>query len=146
MLCMTSYSQDYVDTTRAAIDSQVAAYDALITKARSAAREGDSELADAIAGFEPLFFGHLVMALDNYFLHRGRAQEGKDGNPLNEVRILCSSLSNNDGLVTRDNTIKMDPATSVLGYDPGDRISLTQEDFLRLAKAFLAEIAIKFPG
>ena len=29
--------------------------------------------------------------------YRARTKEGKDGNPLNEVRMLCSSLMHDDG-------------------------------------------------
>jgi hypothetical protein len=39
----------------------------------------------------------MVLGLDHYFLHRVRKLEGKDGNPLNEVRVICDSLTDNDG-------------------------------------------------
>jgi hypothetical protein len=105
-----------------------------------------TKLEPAIAGFEPLVFNHMVMALDNYFVHRGRNLEGKDGNPLNEVRVLCSSITKNDAKMLKDNVIKMKSATSVLRYEVGDDIALNEHDFRRLAKAFLAEIEIRFPG
>ena len=56
-----------------------------------------ASLDAAVAGFEPLFFGNLVVVLDGYFMHRMRATEGKDGNPLIEVRALCSSIMTNQG-------------------------------------------------
>ena len=46
----------------------------------------------AVDAFVPRFFNGLVLQLDYSFVHRTRNLEGKDGNPLNEVRVLCSSL------------------------------------------------------
>lgn len=146
MLSVSSYPQEHVDATRSKIDAQVDAYNTLVTAARAAAGAKKATLEPAIAGFEPLFFNHMVMALDNYFLHRGRNLEGKDGNPLNEVRILCSSITSNDGIMLNDKTIQMKSATSVLKYEVGDDIRLNEGDFRRLAEAFLNEIEAKFPG
>jgi hypothetical protein len=146
MLSVSSYPQEFVDATRSKIDAQVDAYNALVTAAEAAAGAKDTKLGPAIAGFEPLFFNHMVMALDNYFLHRGRNLEGKDGNPLNEVRVLCNSITNNDAKMLKDNTIKMKSAASVLTYEVGADIKLNEDDFRRLAKAFLREIEIRFPG
>lgn len=39
---------------------------------------------------------------------------GKDGNPLNEVRILCNSIMNNNGIMSKDKTIRLNPEKSVL--------------------------------
>ena len=69
--------------------------------------------------FAPLFFGNLVVVLDGYFVHRTRAIEGKDGNPLNEVRMLCSSILGHDGVLAADGTIKYKPEASVLGLAVG---------------------------
>ncbi|MEX1264623.1 MAG: DUF6596 domain-containing protein [Actinomycetota bacterium] len=71
---------------------------------------------------------------------RTRALEKKDGNPLNEVRVLCNSMLNNDGIMTADKTIRLDPARSLLKYQVGDTIKLNEGDFLLLSKAFFAEI------
>lgn len=71
--------------------------------------------------------------------------EGKDGNPLNEVRVLCNSLLNNGGLMASDKQIKLDPAKSILKYQVGDEIKLSEADFALLAKAFFAEIESKYP-
>ena len=87
----------------------------------------------------------MVLTLDSYFTHRARALEGKDGNPLNEVRVLCNSLVQNGGLLAPDKTIRLKPATSVLGYDAGDEISVTEDAFVRLSDAFFAEIESKTP-
>jgi hypothetical protein len=55
-----------------------------------------------------------------FLVHRARGLEGKDGNPLNEVRMLCDSILQKDGVMTADKTIKFDPAKSVLRLQPGD--------------------------
>jgi hypothetical protein len=134
MLSVSSYDQAYVDTVRARIAAQLAAYQAVATSADDA----------ALAGFEPQFCNHMVMALDNYFCHRARATEGKDGNPLNEVRLLCTSLMHNGGTLAADKQIKQRPETSVLGYAVGDEIAISAADFARLSDAFLAEIESRF--
>jgi hypothetical protein len=38
-----------------------------------------------------------VLLLDHMFVHRLSGAEGKDGNPLNEVRVLVNSLLYNGG-------------------------------------------------
>jgi hypothetical protein len=70
--------------------------------------------------------------------------EGKDGNPLNEVRVVCTSLLTNGGVVAADKSIRMKPETSVLGLQPGDPITLTEPQFVALADAFFTEIEKKF--
>jgi hypothetical protein len=81
-----------------------------------AAKVGDK---NALAAFEPVFFNNLVLSLDAHFVHRTRAIEGKDGNPLNEVRVLCSSLMLHDGVLTAEKSIKLVPQKSVLGIGFG---------------------------
>ena len=70
--------------------------------------------------------------------------EGKDGNPLNEVRILCNSMINNDNKMYVDKTIKYNPAKSILKYQAGDEIKLNKVGFLQLSNAFFAEIESKY--
>jgi hypothetical protein len=66
-------------------------------------------LESAIDSFEPYFFNHMILALDNYFLHKSRMMELKVGNPLNEVMVLCNSIMINKGKLCSDKTIKLDP-------------------------------------
>jgi hypothetical protein len=92
--------------------------------------------------FEPVF-DNIVLVPDSYFTHRARGREGKDGNPLNEVRVLCNSMVDNDGLLAADKTIKLDASKSVLGY-VGDEILVTEADFVRLSEALFAEMEKKY--
>src|SRR5215207_4644232 len=117
MLAITTYPQEYVDQVRSRLVADVAAYN-------------DSSPPPA---FESVFFNNLVIALDHHFCHRVRNREGKDGNPLNEVRLVVTSLMENDGVLKPG----LKPQKSVLGYAPGDRIALSAEDFERLSDGFL---------
>jgi hypothetical protein len=138
MLSISSYKRDYVDKCRARMNRQLSAYEAV--KAVAAKHGDDVSLAD----FEHQFFGNMVLALDSLFGHRSRAAELKNGNPLNEVRILCGSFMKGDGHLIADSTIKYDPAKSVLGYKLGDEIRLTAGDFEKLSGFFLDEIERKY--
>ena len=130
----TSYRQAYVDDCRARIDEQLATY-------RGVAASAD---AHAVASFDAVFFANLVLLLDHMFAHRDPAQEGNDGNPCNEVRVLCASLTAGGGVLVPDKGIKLDPARSVLGLQPGETIAVTEADFVRLADAFFAEVERRF--
>jgi hypothetical protein len=97
-----------------------------------------------VADFEPRFLNSMLLVLDQLFVHRARGKEGKDGNPLNEVRVLCRSILENDGVMVADTSIKLDPAASVLEHEVGDRIALTPSDVAHLSEAYFAEIERKF--
>jgi hypothetical protein len=140
MLSVNSYPTTYVDACRAKVLDQIDAYRDVVRAA-----SGGKKFDAAIATFEPLFCNNMVMALDNYFLHRSRAMELKDGNPLNEVRVLCNSMRDNDGVLAADTQIKLDPTSSVLGLHVGDEIALNLAGVQRLAEAFLEEIEAKYP-
>ena len=145
MLCTNNYGHEYIDHCRAQIDAQVAAYQKLAA-ATADQPEGPQrdKLAKALDTVEWMYFNNMVLELENYFVHRTRGLEKKDGNPLNEVRVLSNSLMGNNGKLTVEKQIKLNPETSVLGYREGDEIKVTEKDFVRLAKAFLADIELKF--
>ena len=134
MLGRYSYPKDFIDRRRMAMDTQVAAYDAV----------KESVPEPAAVAFEALYFGNLVMLLDYGFVHRLRGQEGKDGNPLNEVRMLADSILLNSGVLAGNSTIKYSPGEAVLGLEVGETIALTKADFLKLAGAFFDEMHAKF--
>jgi hypothetical protein len=139
MLGVSNYTQDYVDDCRTRVDEQLAAYRAL----RDRARDGDGTEA-AVDAFEPRFFNTMILALEGSFVHRLRTKELKDGNPLNEVRVLATSIMSNGGVLAADKQIKLKPDSSVLGLDVGDPIALDAYDFTRLSDAFFAEIQRKY--
>ncbi len=144
MLCMNSYTQDYIDECRARVNAQLAAYQTLITTARKQTATDEKPLNMAIDSFEPVFFNNMVLVLDNLFVHRSRTLEGKDGNPLNEVRVLSNSLLNHNRKMMADKGIKLNPTQSILKIPIGAEIKLTEIDFIRLSKSFFAEMESKF--
>jgi hypothetical protein len=135
MLGVSEYPQEYIDQCRADMRSQLAAYRKLKKTV-----DGDA----ALGAFEPLFFNNLVLALDAYFVHRLRTKELKDGNPANEVRVLCESILHNGAKLAADKAIKLKPDASVLGYEVGDEISLDEKRFAKLADAYFVEIEKKY--
>lgn len=128
MLAITEYGRNHVERCRRRIEADVAAFS-------NSGANGAAEIA---------FFNNMVLSLDRYFLHRARKNEGKDGNPLNEVRIVCDSLTDNDGVLAGNQTIRMKPEESVLKLEVGDPIVLSEQDFRRLADAFIAEIEARY--
>lgn len=146
MLGRKTYTQDELDHATAAIARQLAAY----RKLSKVVADGVADpAADAArAAFEPLFFNNLVLVLDRHFVHRIRPVTGKDTNPLNEVELLADSLIDNDGVLRTGKVVKWVPEQAVTRLHPGDPIALTQAQFGRLSKAFLAEIRERFvaPG
>jgi len=145
MLSVNSYPRTYVDGCRAKIEGQIEAYGNVVAAAAKVGAKDGTRLDAALAEFEPRFCNHMVMVVDDYFLHRSRNLGLKDGNPLNEVRVICNSLRDNDGLMAADKQIKMDPGSSVLKLHVGDEISLSIDDLQRLAEAFFREIERRYP-
>ena len=88
------------------------------------------------------------------FVHRLSGIEGKDGNPMNEVRVLCNSILLNSGKLQVDRLpgwpnsavsgIKLAREKSVLKLKVGDEVKLTEADFVKLSKAFFAELEEKY--
>ncbi len=131
MLGMRSYTKKYIAACRSKVDQDLSAYRGMSASAN-------------VRAFESTFFNNMVLVLDHLFVHRLRTVEGKDGNPLNEVRLLSNSMMNNNNKLSVDKTIKYDPDSSVLKYRLGDEIKLSEKDFLLLYKAFFNEIESKF--
>jgi hypothetical protein len=141
MLSINKYPQEFIDDCRQRIDVQVAAYRGVAAAAGGAKQPA---LAAAIESFEPHFFNNMVLVLDQLFVHRSRMIEGKDGNPMNEVRVLCNSLLQNGGLMLADKGIKLKADQSILQYKVGDQVRLNDADFARLADAYFAAIEQTF--
>ena len=138
---MKKYPKDYIAACRARVDADLRAY-----------REGGGKAATQ--EFEARFFNDQVLLLDYMFVHRLTGIEGKDGNPLNEVRVLCNSILLNRGRLQVDKLpgwpnsagsgIKLPPEKSVLKLEVSDEVRLTEADFARLSKAFFAELEKRF--
>ncbi len=144
MLCVNSYPKAYIDQCRSQMESQLVAYKGLAAAAKKQAGKDDKALNAALRSFDPLFFNNLVFVLDASFVHRSRTLEGKDGNALNEVRMICNSILQGGGVMTADKTIKFDPAKSILKIPVGHEIKLSEADFGLLCQAFFAEIEARF--
>lgn len=142
MLGRKDYTREEIDNARAAVERQLAAYDTIVSAARD--EPTGAKVRAAVEAFEALYFNNLVIVLDRYFVHRIRPVTGKDGNPLNEVELLCDSLINNNGVFRGNRVIKYVPEKSVLQTGIGDAIKLSPEDFRRLAAAFFADLESKF--
>ena len=135
MLGRSSYPAAQVEACRAEFAALARAWEAV------AARSGAVARAEA----EALVFGQMVVALEGWFVHRLRGVEGKDGNALNEVRLLALGMTENGGYFPSDGVIKWKPEASVTGYRAGDRIALSEAVFSRLVAVFLDGIAARFP-
>jgi hypothetical protein len=125
VLGRTSYTTEELESCRDHVDALLAAWEADAVE--------DSTL-------EGLVFVQAVVALDAWFVHRLRSQEGKDGNPMNEVRVLADSVVANDGIVRVEGGIRWVPERTVLGLGVGDEVVVTANGFERLAAAYLAAV------
>ena len=123
MLAVKTYSRTYVDT----------------------AERNFSALLEALPEGTPAeVCNHLALALDRYFLHRQRSVEGRDGNPLNELRMISDSVAECGGVLSPDATIDYRPEESVLGLSLGTQLALEREHLAKLAKSVFNEIRIRF--
>lgn len=111
MLGRKNYTPEELDHCKAAVDQQLAAHKTLVKAVASATT--DKKANSALQAFEALFFNNMTLVLDRYFVHRLRMVTGKDGNPLNEVEMLCDFLINNNGIMRDSNVIKLIPDQSV---------------------------------
>jgi hypothetical protein len=135
---MKTYSRKYIDACRARVEANLRTYRKLAPSKEFAAR----------------YFNDQVLLLEHMFVHRLAGVEGKDGNPLNEVRVLCNSLLLNGGKLQVDKLpgwpnsagsgIKLLPEKSVLGLKRGDEIALSEDDFVRLYQAFFDELERRY--
>ncbi len=130
MLARTSYPPTYIKAVHDRIGRVLKAYD----KAKPPEPFASEALLDVILGLE--------MA----FVHRVRNQEGKDGNPLNEVRMIAASILEFGGVMTQDKTIKWKPEASVTGLAMGDKIALSRKQVGELVEAFIEELVGKYGG
>src|SRR4051795_6432357 len=96
---MRQYDGDYIDACRSRVETQTAMFREVAQAARD---HGDADLSGLEGALESLefeYFNNMLLVLEGYFVHRLRGVEGKDGNALNEVRVLARSLMENGGTV-----------------------------------------------
>ena len=150
MLGMNKYTEEYIYACRVRVESDLAAYRELAAVTRK--QPGGEQ---ALAALETVFFNNMVMLLDYYFVNRLRTLEGKDGNPLNEVRINANSLLQNGGVLGTthavemesnkgDKSVKLVPEKTVLDQKLGEPVKITEAEFVRLSEAFFTELQKRF--
>ena len=144
MLATNKYSMAYVNERRRAVLDHLSAFEAYAAASQPKDGVNEKSFRSALGAAEAAFCANLVQSLDHAFVHRTRGLEGKDGNPLNEVRMLCAALVTKEGVLVADKTIKYDPGKSVLGIKVGDRVLLACVATRCLAEAFLDGIEAKF--
>lgn len=128
MQSVKTYSSEYIDQCKKQFNADLDKFDALsLPKAT-----------------EHVVAKYLLFGLELMFVHRLRGQEGKDGNPLNEVRILCDSLFNNKGVLLVDSGIQYKEEKTVLGVPLGGEIMLTFAHVKTLSDAYFCEIEKRF--
>lgn len=135
MLARTSYDPSQIATCRAAFAEMMDSWRTVAARSEAKAR----------AAAEDSVFAQMVVALEGWFVHRQRSLEGKDGNALNEVRLIALGVTQG-GRFPEDMSIKWRPEASVSGLRPGDLIVMTEALFAKLVDAFLAAIAARFAG
>ena len=134
MLGRNAYPKTQIAACRAEMTAMAATWRAVARTADPKARE------DA----EAQVFNQMAVALEGWFVHRLRGQEGKDGNPMNEVRLLALGVTTNGTYFPTDHSIKWQPEASITGYRAGDKIRLSEPVFTRLASAYLDAVQAKF--
>ena len=144
MLGMKEYDGDYIDACRSRVETQTAMFREVAQAARDHGDADVSGLEGALESLESEYFNNMLLVLEGYFVHRLRGVEGKDGNALNEVRVLARSLMENGGTVLEDTQIALDPERSVLGLRVGEPVRLTQQQYTRLSDAFFRELERRF--
>lgn len=138
MLATTSYPAEYLQACETRMVEQLASYEALVA---ATGPRGDG----AARVFGPLFLQHMVLAMDACFIHRCRTLEGRDGNPLNEVRMLCHAMLWRQGLLQAEEGLDYRAEDSVLGLKLGETLWVDLAGMKRLVRAFFAELRQRYP-
>jgi hypothetical protein len=139
MAATRGYDRDYLDACQARSEAQVATWREVAGAARDHGDADVSGLDSALAFLESEYFNNMLLVLELSFVDRPQEPGRHDRSALDEVRLLARSLVEDGGMVLDDPALAVDPEHSVLGLRAGDSISLTQEQYLRLANAFFRE-------
>jgi hypothetical protein len=144
MLARDTYPLAYIDECRTRVQAQQSLYRKLVRAVASQAGGKSTDVKAALAALESAFFNNQLLLLDYYFVHRTPLVERQDGNPLNEVRAMATSLLEKNGVMSRNDAFTLHPTKTVLGYRVGQKIVLTEAQFEIMADAFFAEMRNKF--
>jgi hypothetical protein len=129
----TSYDRAYLEACRAQVSERTAAYADLSLAAAAIKGSARTRVNGALVALEPLLFNSLVVVLDTCFARRDAGIAACPA--LDEVRVLAVAIVGNDAVLHDDDALPA-PHDCVLGLKPGDPISLTENDFRRLATAY----------
>ena len=141
MQSVNKYPENYIHECKEKVEVQIQLYKNLLAKLK---KQEDVRLDKAVIAFETHFCNNMVIVLDGLFMDRSRTVELKDGNPSNEVRMLCASIKTNNNNFILDDGIRYTPDKSILKLKFGDEIKLSIHDFLLLSSAYFTDIASKF--
>ena len=134
MLGRKSYPAAQITACRTEMADMAATWRAVARHSEAKARE-EAEVQ---------VFNQMVVALEGWFVHRLHGVEGKNGNPMNEVRLLALSVTANGSYFPSDHSIQWWPEASITGYRAGERIRLSEAVFSRLAQAYLDAVSVGF--
>ena len=129
-----TYPATQIAACRAEMAAMTAAWRAVAARSQAKAR-GEAEAQ---------VFNQMAVALEGWFVQPLRGVEGCHGTAMNEVRLLALGVRVNGGYFPSDHSILWQSAASVTGYGAGDRISLSEPVFSRLAVAYLDAVAVTF--
>lgn len=129
--------QDYIDTCRARVESQIVAFREFAAAVSRVGIEDDPGLESMLESLEYDYFNNMVIVLHAYFADR--IDHRRPPGPIAaEVAVLRRSLIEGEGaLLGEDDAPEVQ---GVLGIGPGDSIQLTQHSFSRLAGAYFSEV------
>ncbi len=89
LLGSKKFDRGYINACRSAVEEELRARRKIVGKEKSG--------TDDARVLEGAFFNHLCIDSEYMFVHRLSAIEGKDENPLNEMRVLCNPILLNQG-------------------------------------------------
>jgi hypothetical protein len=98
----------------------------------------------ALNELERACFANALLALGAQLVHRLEGAEGKCGNPLNEVRMLCNAMIGSGAVPQADKGIKYNPTKAVLKCELGQPVQLGAASFATPSRAFVLETERKY--
>jgi len=131
------FTRASIQACRDDVAAQIQAYRDLVGAASKASGMSLVRIDAALAGFEPAFFGNLLVALDARFPARTHGPAGA------EVALLAAARLQHGGTLVPHAALPYDADASVLRIDLGERVALNADDLEALSAAFLAELELQ---